>query len=254
MAARVDSSRTAYQRDLEAALARWPDVPASWQGIGRDWGNVVACYPTGALAPGNPRMASLARRLWSSAGGAGLCTYGGRDSLHGYLGADLGVWAMLAGFRAAADSVLTAALYWRSASGGAGEIFARTGDYGRNLPPHPTSAAALVSLLRNAVIEDGSDTLRLTLGARGTWWRNGLITNAPTRWGAIDLEFTRRDDYAAWKWTAVPVWTALTLPPGTRLAEPLAAPLRPGTRADVVMAPPNTNTARVRVTSAGDPT
>ncbi|HYM81186.1 MAG TPA: hypothetical protein VEY91_07210 [Candidatus Limnocylindria bacterium] len=254
LAARVDSSRVAYLLDTEQALAPWPDVPASWQGIGRDWGNVVACYPSRALEPGDPRMKSLARRLWTTAGGPGLCTYGGQDSLHFYLGADLGVWAMLAGARGAADSVLAATLHWRSASGGAAEIFSRTsGDYGRNLPPHPTSAAALISLIRNAVIEDGSDTLRLTLGARREWWRRGRISRAPTRWGAIDLEFAHAGDEATWSWTAVPVWTALTLPPGTRLAGPLAPPLREGPRDDVVMAPPGTREARVRMTPSGAP-
>src|SRR6185436_5498352 len=107
---------------------------------------------------------ALADRVWASAGGAGLTWYGTRDSLHYYLGADLGTWALLAGRRAQADSVLDALLLWRDACGGAGEIFTRgTHDFGRNLPPHATAAAVLIDLVRNALLFDDGDTLQLTL-------------------------------------------------------------------------------------------
>ena len=179
-------------------------MPPSWQGVGRDWGNLAVAYPCGALAIDDARNAATARRVWAEAGGPGLVTYGGSDSLQYYAGADLGTWALLAGRRAQADSVLAAMLVWRSASGAAGEIFSRgSREYGRNLPPHPTSAAALVTLVRNALIEDSGDTLRLTLGARDTWWEHGFVRRAPTRWGTIDLEFFRETDAASWKWTPV---------------------------------------------------
>ena len=245
----VAASADAYDADFRAALERSgsADVPPSWQGVGRDWGNLAAGWPCGALATDDPRLARLARRVWAESGGAGLVHYGSRDSLHAYLGADLGTWALLAGRRAPADSVLAALLEWRDATGAAGELFSLAGDFGDNLPPHPTSAAALVTLVRNAVLFDDADTLRLTLGARERWWRGARIARAPTWWGPLDIAFERRRDEASWSWTTVPVWTALTLPPGTRLAAPPAPPLRAGGRPDVVLAPPGTREAHVRV-------
>src|SRR5213078_1416941 len=97
-------------------------------------------------------------------------------------------WALLAGRRAAADSVLEAMLECRSASGGGAELVSRrTRDWGRNPPPHASSAAALISLVRNAVVYDDDDTLRLTLGARARWWRGARVHAAPTRWGPLEL-------------------------------------------------------------------
>jgi hypothetical protein len=163
------------------------------------------------------------------------------------------VWALLAGRRAAADSVLDAMLQWRSASGGAAEILSRSSrDFGANPPPHATSAAALIALLRATLIHDDDDTLRLTLGARARWWRDGAVKNAATRFGALDLSFRRAGDRAEWKWTPVRVWTALTLPPGTRLAGAPPAPLIAGGRPDRLLAPPGTRGARVRLAAAPD--
>lgn len=224
-------------------------VPASWQRTGRDWGNLAVGWPCGVLPPGEPRLEATARSAWAAADGAGLVTYGSRDSLHYYVGADLGTWALLAGRREQADSVLAALLEWRTASGTAGEVFRADGRTGRNLPPHPTSAAALVALVRNALLLDEPDTLRLTLGAREAWWAGARVTGAPTWWGPLDLAFERRGREAVWRWTAVPVWTSLTLPPGTRAALPLRAPLVAGPREDVVLAPPRTREARVVLAS-----
>lgn len=250
----VEAARARYRADFVAALARSgaPDVPPSWQRVGRDWGNLTAAWPCGVLPASDPRCARLAARVWSTAGGAGLLTYGDRDSLHYYLGADLGTWALLAGRRAEADRVLDAMLQWRTASGGAGEIMGRDGGYGHNLPPHATSAAALTALVRNALVFDDADTLMLTLGARERWWRDGHVQGAPTRWGMLDLTFRRDGDAATWTWSPVPVWTTLTLPPGTRLAGGLPAPLRAAARADQVMAPPGTGVARVALRSAAE--
>ena len=242
----VERARARYAADFETALERTRsrDVPPSWQEVGRDWGNLAAGWPCGALPVDHPRLVALARRAWGQAGGAGLVTYGHRDSLHGYVGADLGTWALLAGRRAAADSVLESLLHWRNGSGAAAELFSRAGDFGRNLPPHPTSAAALVALTRNALLFDDGDTLALTLGARERWWRGARIARAPTRWGLLDLEFRRAGDVASWRWTPVAVWTALTLPPGTVLASAPPAPLL-RRAATVVLAPPGTREARV---------
>jgi len=245
-AAGVDQTRERYAADFVAALDRTQsrDIPASWQQVGRDWGNLAAGWPCEALPPGHPRLLALAMRAWKEAGHVGLVTYGHRDSLHGYVGADLGTWALIAGRRADADSVLEALLHWRNASGAAAELFARNGDFGRNLPPHPTSAAALIALTRNALLFDDGDTLALTMGARERWWRGARVERAPTRWGNIDLEFRHQGDQAIWHWTPVSVWTALTLPPRTVMAGHPSPPLM--RRSDtVLMAPPGTREARV---------
>ncbi|TMQ73275.1 MAG: hypothetical protein E6K80_00570 [Candidatus Eisenbacteria bacterium] len=251
-AAAVERSRARYVADFESALehTKSRDVPPSWQGVGRDWGNLAVGWPCAALPADHPRLLALARRAWSEAGQVGLVTYGHRDSLHGYVGADLGTWALLAGHRAEADSVLEALLHWRNASGAAAEMFSRARDFGRNLPPHPTSAAALIALTRNALLFDDGDTLALTLGARERWWRGATIRRAPTRFGLVDLRFRREGDAATWSWTPVAVWTSLTLPPGTILASPPPAPLV--RRSDtVVLAPPRTGEARVAVRALG---
>jgi hypothetical protein len=244
----VDQSRARYLSDFEAALhaTHSPDVPPSWQELGRDWGNLAVGWPCAALPAGDPRLAALASRVWRVSGGPGLVTYGHADSLHGYVGADLGTWALLAGRRADADRVLDALLHWRNASGAGAELFSRSGAFGRNLPPHPTSAAALVALVRNALIFDDGDTLQLTLGARDRWWGGSKVSHAPTRWGSIDLVFLRDAGSARWHWSPVPVWTALTLPPGVALAAPPPAPLV-ARSATVVLAPPRTTDARVAV-------
>lgn len=249
----VEASRARYVADFEAALARSgaADVPPSWQNAGRDWGNLNAAWPCGAIAPDHARSAALAARVWRFAGGAGLAAYASPDSLHTYLGADLGTWALLTGRRAEADSVLGAMLRWRSASGGAAECFSRaTRDYGKNMPPHATSAAALIALVRNTLIADDGDTLRLTLGARTAWWRRGRVLHAPTRWGALDLEFSSGREEASWRWTPVPVWTALALPPGTALAGEPTAPLKRGAGTGIVLAPPGARGARVAIVAS----
>jgi hypothetical protein len=250
-AAEVEDSLASYRADFARALERTgrADLPPSWQKVGRDWGNLAVGYPCLALPAGSPRLAALATRVWAAAGGAGLVWYGTPDSLHYYLGADLGTWALVTGRTAQADSVLDALLHWRTASGGAGELFTRDGDFGGNLPPHATAAAALITLVRNALVYDEDDTLRLTLGARASWWRGARVDRAPTRWGVLDLEFRRENATAEWKWSPVPVWTALTLPPGTRVSGALDAPLRPGRSEREVLAPPGTPAARVALAS-----
>ena len=246
----VERSRAEYLAAFRQALDATgrPDVPPSWQGIGIDWGNLNAGYPCEVLEHGDARLAALARRYWAPVGGPGLGYYRDPDSLHTYVAADLGTVALLSGDREAAQKILDAMLYWRTASGGAAEMFSSSRrDFGRNFPPHPTSAAALLMLVRNSLMFDDGDTLQLTLGARAAWWSGARVRGAPTRWGAIDLEFSRVGGVATWRWTSVPVWTALTLPPGTVAPRELPAPLRHGARADVVLAPPGTSEARVEV-------
>jgi hypothetical protein len=243
----VARDRARYSDDFDAALARTGHefIPPSWQGIGRDWGNLAVGWPCAVLPPGDPRLAATARRAWAQAGEIGLTVYGSRDSIHGYVGNDLATWALLTGSTAPADSMLDAMLHWRTASGTAAELFSRAGDFGRNLPPHPTAAAALIALVRNRLLYDDPDTLRLTLGARRSWWQGSQVKGAPTWWGPIDLEFRFDAGQVTWRWTAVPVWTALTLPPGTRLRSLPAAPLV--VRGNRVLAPPGTSEASVHV-------
>jgi hypothetical protein len=249
----IDASRARYVREFEAALERTgsPDLPPSWQGVGRDWGNLAVAYPCAVLPATHPRCVRLARRMWDFSGGPGLCSYAHADSGHAYVGADLGTWALLAGERDAWERVLAATLEWRSASGGAAELFSRTTrDYGPNPPPHATAAAALVALVRNALVFDDGDTLRLTLGARPAWWQGASARGLPTRWGMLELRFAHRGQEAEWTWSPVPVWTALTLPPGTSLAAP-PAPGLVRASATVVLAPPRTGRASVRIAATG---
>ena len=252
-AADADSVETAlgyYRADFAKALDATgsPDLPPSWQGPGRDWGNISTSVPCGALPLTHPRMASLAERLWRDGGGPGLGFYGHTDSLHSYLFADLATWAMLTGRRDAATRMLDSLLAWRSASGGIAEYFSRsTRDWGRNAPPHATAAATVVSMLRDCVVYDEDDTLRLTLGARERWWHDADVKRAPTRWGVIDLHFERQGDTASWRWSAVDVPTSLTLPPGTVLAAAPPAPLIGAIGGTRVLAPAHTSAATVRV-------
>ena len=243
----VEHSRREYQGAFRSALQQTgcPDIPPSWQGTGIDWGNLNVVYPCAVLDPGDPRLASLTRRYWAPVGGPGLGYYRNPDSLHTYVAADLGTAAMLVGDRAAADRILDATMRWRTASGGAAECFVgSTRDFGRNFPPHSTAAAALVVLVRNALIFDDADTLALALGARGSWWSGTTVRGAPTRWGRLDLAFARAGAVATWQWTPVPVWALLTLPPDTRPAA-IPSPLRAGPRPDQVLAPPGTSHARI---------
>jgi hypothetical protein len=252
----VEAARVQYVAEFERALtATWrADIPPSWQGTGRDWGNIAACVPCGAVPPTHPRMSALAERLWSAAGGPGLGFYGTPDSLHTYLFSDLATWAMLTGRRDAAERMLDSLLAWRSASGGIGELFSRRSrDWGTNAPPHATAAAALVSMVRDAVVYDEDDTLRLTLGAPARWWRGAGVKRAATRWGVVDVHFERRGNTASWRWSPVPVWTALTLPAGTTLAAVPGDSLRGAAGDTRVLAPPGARAARVELGGAGAP-
>jgi hypothetical protein len=248
MADSVERSRERYLSAFQLGLQRTGqhDVAPTWQSGGIDWGNLNVGYPCEVLPADDTHLSALAARYWAPVSGPGLGYYGNPDSLHTYVAADLGTWAMLRGDRIMADKVISAVLHWRTASGGAAECFVGSRrDFGHNFPPHGTAAAALISLVRNALLFDDRDTLELTLGARSTWWQGTTVRAAPTRWGRIDLHFFRDRGSASWTWTPVPVWTVLALPPGTRLAGMAPAPLRPGPRPDLLLAPPGTTSARV---------
>ena len=248
----IERSHVGYSADFAAALARTdsPDVPASFQGRGNDFGNLSVAWPCGALAADDPRMAKLSNRMWARAGGPGLCLYTSTDKVHGYAGAELGVWALLARRRADADAVLASLLHWRTASGAGCELFTQGGDPGDNLPPHPTSAAALVAQVRNSLVFDDGDTLRLCLGARDAWWKGGRLSGLPTRFGVIDLALDATPAQVEATWTPVNVWTELMLPQGTRVAGALAAPLVASADGASVRVPPGTGRVRMAVVRA----
>ena len=79
------------------------------------------------------------------------------------------------------------------------------------------------------------------------------MIGAPTRWGVVAVEFRSVKNEARWRWTPVPVWTALTLPPDTRIDGPPPAPLKLGIRPDQVLAPPGAGEVRVRFRRIDDP-
>lgn len=161
-----------------------------------------------------------------------------------------GLSALRTGRRAEADSALTELLWWRNACGAGNTMFAPAEDLATPPPPSLRSSAALLQLVRNSLIDDSGPRLCLTEGARPHWWHNARVDGAPTRWGTISLAFERTDERAHWRWTAVPVWTELVLPPGTQVAGELKAPLLRGPRPDVVLAPPGTQQARVTLARA----
>ncbi len=187
LAARAFAEAADYRLCFAAALVRTrsADVPPSWSGGGRDWGNLSAGYPTRALPLRDPRLVALARRVLAPAGRPGLSSYGPADSLHTYNGVDLALGEMLAGrpefARAWRDSLFA---HSSSTLGQAEIVNRRDGGFGANLPPHATAAAVLVDLLRSMVIADPGDTLEIALGGEARWWQGTTLANAPTRFGS----------------------------------------------------------------------
>src|SRR5258706_10453497 len=57
----VARAARAYRGRFLAALARSgaADVPPSWQGLRRDWGNLAARFPSLGLCPAHPRIRRL---------------------------------------------------------------------------------------------------------------------------------------------------------------------------------------------------
>jgi hypothetical protein len=231
LARRAHAQHQDYLDAFNAALKRVyrDDVPPSWQGVGRDWGNLVAGYPTFVVPHDDIRMLFLARRVWAPARGLALVNYGPADSLHSYLGADLAQWALLAGRAGLARGYVDDLLDHSSSTLGQAEIFHRgTGGFGLNLPPHTTAAATLIDLLRNMVVSDSRDTLDIALGGDLSWWNGTRFEKAPTRFGTVDIVLQRpADDELAVEWgtSAAPVRIRIpddavaiaTLTPGTRL-------------------------------------
>ena len=213
-------SADAYATLLRSRIERLGGrVPPRWDGPARDWGNLTALYPTRAIPLEGARRARLLAPIEHAGPGPGLAHYGTQDTVHLYLGADLALDALLLGRPELWRATLASMLAARTGTGGLPEVYcASTRAFGWNLPPHTTSAAALLTLVRQGLVFDAfGDTLRLTLGTLPAWWdAGGSLERAPTRWGPMNLTFRRAGDAVSWRWSAVPVWTELTLPPGAR--------------------------------------
>ncbi len=194
LATRARSEAADYRRAFASALGRTGsrDVPPSWPGAGRDWGNLSSGYPTRALPPGDPRLAALARRVLAPEGRPGLSHYGSPDSLHTYNGVDLALDELRAGRPAYARAWRDSLLAHSSSTIGQAEIFdRRDGGFGSNLPPHATAAAVLVDLLRSMVLADPGDTLEIALGCDTAAWAGTTLSHAPTRFGVTSVSLDR---------------------------------------------------------------
>jgi hypothetical protein len=250
------AARERHRKSFELALARGGhhDVPANWSGTAPDWDNLEVAIPCGALPSDHPRVLSLMRRYWQAVR-AGIPYFASPTRLQAGPAADLATQSLLVGRSGRADSVLAALVHWTNASGGASASFdPRTGDAGAHPPPHAAPAAALLTLVRQALIEDDGDRLELTLGARRPWWiRGASVRGAPTRWGTLALQFDLRGEVARWRWTPVRVWTVLTLPPDTRLIERPQPPLLGEIGGTRVQVPPGVGAARLRVRDVTTP-
>lgn len=225
LARAADSITVDYLAAFRAALVRTGsrDVPASWQGVGRDWGNLSAGYPTRVIAPGDPRLAALAGRVWGRAGGLGLASHAPLDTLHTYLAADLAQWALLADRPLAARAYLRDMLDHSSSTLGQAELFHRERrTFGANLPPHATASAVLVDLVRNMIVCDVRDTLDLALVGDAGWWRGTRFDRAVTRFGVIDvaLESPSAERRRA-RWGTVRVPVRVRVADGERAVEVL---------------------------------
>ncbi len=254
LARAADSIATDYLDAFRAALARSGsrDVPPSWQGPGRDWGNFAVGYPTRVLAAGDPRLAALARRVWGRTGGPGLTSHSPLDTLHSYVGADLAQWALLAGRPIEARAYLAGMLAHSSATLGQAEVFSRTDrSFGANLPPHATAAAVLVDLVRNMIACDTRDTLELALGGDALWWRGTRFERAATRFGVINVALdSPSGGMRRARWGAVAVPARVRVPDGERVTEVLT----PGARVldgRWVECPPGAQEVQFRVVRGG---
>ena len=267
LARRAAAAYDDYLATFRVALERTghPDVPPSWRGPGRDWGNLSVAYPTGVMSPDDARLARLDARKAGERARSGLIAAGAPDSLHTYLGADLAQWALLAGRPAEARRWLWGVLSHSSSTLGQAEVFHRGGGFGGNLPPHGTAAAMLVDLLRNMVVGDTRDTLELALGGDPAWWSGTGLARAPTRFGVLDVTLRRAGDALEARFTPVPVPVRVRVPDGMRVAQVMTPGGRlagafvegPGSQGvlafRVVAAPPGTPRDPSRVGGGGRP-
>src|SRR5262249_11524255 len=213
----ADSLRARFARALARVAS--DDVPPSWPGPGRDWGNFSVSYPTRTLPCGHPRVRALIARGLAR----GLPRYGPADSLHAYLGADLAMSALLAGRGDVARAYLDTLLAHSSSTLGQAELFsALDGGFGTNLPPHATAAATALDLVHALVVVEDADTLVLGAGLDADMWRSAQVERAPTRFGTLDAAFERTatDRYrVSWRGIQPPARVRVRTPAGYALRE-----------------------------------
>ncbi len=192
----LDLEARAYRARLVAAWDREAQrqgrpLPPSLEGGGRDWGNLAAAYPCGVFGPADARVVALDRALRAQGSNQGLLTYGGRDSLHHYLGFDRTQNVLRRGDRAQFLADLAAILEHTQPDGSGHEIVARDGGFGENLPPHGTFAAMFVDLVRASIAFERGDSLVLLAGAPANLASDAttalVVRGAPTRFGRLDL-------------------------------------------------------------------
>ena len=216
----ADSLRARFARALDRVPGE--DVPPSWPGPGRDWGNFTVAYPTGALPPGHPRVRALVARGLAR----GIAGYGPADTLHAYLGADLAMSALLDGRGGLARAYLDSLLAHSSSTLGQAELFSRLdGGFGTNLPPHATAAATALDLVHALVAVEDGDTLVLGAGLTADMWPAARVAHAPTRFGALEVRFTRRprskirNEWTA-SWQGIrAAWVRVRVPEGEGLRD-----------------------------------
>lgn len=243
----------AHRADFGAALARFGGGPvaASWRGDGRDWGNLQLAYPTRALEPDDPRVLATEARARGRSTVAGLVSYGPADTLHTYLGHDPAMNALLRGDAAGAWITVRALLEHSSSTLGQAETFHANGGFGRNLPPHGTSAADLADLLQSLLALDDGDTLVLAAGAPLSWWNGASLARTPTPYGLLDLSLAHPAAdrlHARWGGANAPV--RLRVPDG-RVATSASggAVVRPGGR--WVVAPAGVGDVEIGIAADG---
>ena len=155
------------------------------------WGSIAALYPTRFLDANEPMISQtldMMRRHCQE----DEYTYFNRKKLWTYITVD---WAMcyllrndLEMFFRLFDGYVSHA---SSTNGWTEEIFLDTRQ-GTGDMPHGWAAAQFVHLLRNSLIYEDSDVLRLCWGAREDWLSNGIsVRRAPTKFGVVDFELRK---------------------------------------------------------------
>jgi hypothetical protein len=179
--------------------------PALDRAGGRDWGNLWAAWPTGALDPRDPLVTATlraTRRTWRE----GIATWG--PSLHGYLGFRVLQTELRRGARRSVVDGLYAHLAHTTATHGGFETGTRPWgrrDVGANLTPHGWFAAELVALVREALVHDDAGGIALHEALPPAWLRPGRPTEvrgAPTRFGRVDVTLVPRAGGATLRWSA----------------------------------------------------
>ena len=217
----LDAFRVNLGERVKAAAARnGGGIPPSLdvQG-GQDWGNLWAAYPEPALAPGTAvvrRTLTRVRRKFSE----GIATYANRRLLHHYLGFRVFQTELALGEQAKVVKGLYDTLAHTTGTHAGFE--AGTAPFGDRIVddstvPHGWFAAEYVALLRNMLVRETDDGIRIMSAVSPAWLAPGKrieVTGAPTTRGRVS--FTLRGTATG----AVLTWRS-RLQAGTRLRWPV---------------------------------